>query len=1012
MASPLDPLHVLAWWIAVPLALVPAALNWWWRRALDRDSATALPERHLAIAQRIASISFVCCIAIGLFAGWPRTLWILALQFVALACTTYQTRRRLFGETWTLPRYLVWRIQILVAFIGFWWFIACAPAFVANTSPLRWWLAGGMLVLALAWHHWNSRIALSVLRATPLTRPDLDDLFERILSRARIPPPPVWRAGVSGGVFANALALPSIAQPRVLFFDTLLERLAPREIAAILAHEVAHLEHFSGRRMITLYGAAVALLSILILGAAAIGPLAPELASWMPLASFFMVFGGLWLRARRMQPKETEADLRAIELCGDPDALVSGLKRLHEINHVPRRWSARMEEQATHPSLARRIRAIREHSTSPAPAVAIERTLIRSSDPRRLAFVDRDRVGFLWYEGDAPHGGEDVFARARRSETTPYTELKELRVAAGSRGDLTLSAIDRRSRRWSMPIDERDAAHAQAALDLVDHLIPPRSPDASTLLHRVLPMAMLIGATLVGALAAVLLPALLAIRRPSRRLMTTLAAALTVAALLKWTEPEADWAKMIVIAMFGAVTLWMARRAQPVEPESSVWQWVERIALLLPAAAGLTVSIANAGHLFDLHASMRDHPWLGSAGVALAAFLSLSPRRSSRRLGPVVAVLAIVALLIGSPVFLLAVVRDPLAADMPSLTEQRVSVSMTARRSVDGDFTYVWVTPDARAFLLAAEEEERDDDDALPPPRRYLTGEFDGETRTFTATEASLVGDGRLLVLDRERGTTRLHADEARTGRVLWTRLLPVDASLMQVAPSGRWRVLARRRNRFTRIEGRIGSDDVTETAWTIEAAHRAYVAFPRVSEGDVALAVASIFDRRSIPWLGMDWRQTTQLLRARPDGTQEIATSRLDLDCLTSPVGSDGHVCVSFDGRWSRFWRFDSRVERPVAAGQIRHAFWRVRHDAVARLTARLDVDLAVIDLGSGTIRRMTTPRDNCWITDFAAASDRLVAICNQGGSTNVSQYRTLESARIGFNPLAISHDDHPAVP
>ena len=55
------------------------------------------------------------------------------------------------------------------------------------------------------------------------------------------------------------------------------------------------------------------------------------------------VFGAIWMRARRMQAHESDADLRAIELCGDPEALIRGLTRIYQINHIPRRWSAQLE---------------------------------------------------------------------------------------------------------------------------------------------------------------------------------------------------------------------------------------------------------------------------------------------------------------------------------------------------------------------------------------------------------------------------------------------------------------------------------------------------------------------------------------------------------------------------------------------------------------------------------------------------------------------------------------------
>ncbi|HKE85178.1 MAG TPA: M48 family metalloprotease [Vicinamibacterales bacterium] len=989
MISSFDPLHILARWIAIPLALVPAALNWWWRRTLLGVDATIRPERHFAVAQRVSSVTILCSLMIIVLAGW-QALWIVPSQLLALTCSAYRTRRALFGETWSLRRYLAWRMQWIVGVSGLWWALALAPALAASVSSSRWWLAAVLLLVALAWYHWHGRVLLSVLGASHLTRPDLDGPFNEVMRRARVAPPTLWRAGARGGVFANALALPSIRGSGVLFFDTLLERLSPREVTAIFAHEIAHLEYFSGRRLVAIYAITVGLMATLILGGAAMTPLVPGFESWVPAISFCTVFIGLFLRARAMQPKETEADLRAVELCGDADALVNGLIRVYEINHIPRRWSAQMEERATHPSLARRIHAIRQHSASLEPLPPIERLVIASPASGRLAFVDHERVGFLWYDGHASETGRDT-RRARRAETFPYAELKELRIAATSGGALTLTAVSHHERRLSMPVAEHDAARVQAALDRVDHLIVPRPAAPGNAPLRAMVMAVIIAASISGASLPVLAPALLALRRPNRRLMIALAAALTVAAMLKWEEPVVRWTQMLVLAMFGSAALWTAGRTRQFDEESRVWFWLERMALILPTAIGLLLLAATARNLFELHATVRDDPWLITAGTALAVFLSLSTRRASRRLGPLVGAFAMLAMWIGSPVFLRAIVRDPLAADMPTISDVGMSLTPALRQSVEGQFTSLSTAPGGRTFLLATDADENaidEEADAPSLPRRYMAGAFTGWSRPFEASEASPIDDERVLVLDRGHGTSRLHADDARTGQVLWTRSLAVNASLLQTDASGRWRVLARHGNGFTRIEGHVGSDDVAETHWTIAADRRASVAPPRIAEGAVALGLATMLDTPPpSPLLGIGSRQTT-LLRASAEGSADIVTSRLTLDCLSPPMGIDSFVCLSFDGRWSRIWRLDSAISGLRPVGQTRGRFGHVRQYTRSLLSARVDGNLSLIDLDSATIRMLAPMREDCWFSDVSIAGNLIVTACAQRGTTRVIQY------------------------
>src|SRR6185436_17071279 len=146
------------------------------------------------------------------------------------------------------------------------------------------------------------------------------------------------------------------------------------------------------------------------------------------------------------------------------------LIRIYEINNIPRRWSSVTEERATHPSLARRIRTIRDRMAathaSPEP---IERIVVASSERGRYAVLDDHRVAFVWLDGEVGDA-TTILERASRAEMISLDQLCELRLSA-TRGRIDLIAAGRQSRRWSMPIVEADAARVQHALDRVDHLI-------------------------------------------------------------------------------------------------------------------------------------------------------------------------------------------------------------------------------------------------------------------------------------------------------------------------------------------------------------------------------------------------------------------------------------------------------------------------------------------------------------------------------------------------------------
>ena len=992
MAGAFDFLHVLALWIALPLAFIPAALNWWWGKTLTSGDSATLPERYFAMAQRVSSAVIVCSIVIGVTSGW-MSIALLPVELLALSWTTHRVRRSLLGETWSFSQYFLWRVRLVAGIWAFWWFLALAPPTLASLSRSTvWWVAALATTVALVWHHWYSRILLAVFEASPLSRPDLDGPFEDVLGRARITPPRLWRAGEERAIFANALAIPSVRGNNVLFFPTLLERLSTAEIAGVLAHEVAHLEHYTPR-IRRLYASGAALVVLLMASGVAAALYAPGSAWWILLASLIAVFAGLSLRAQRMQSKETEADLRAIELSQDPEALISGLIRLHAINHVPRRWAARFEEHASHPSLARRIRAIRSHANRPQTDHAIERTVIPSPEPGRALVVEAERVGFVWCHGDISQDG-DLVQRARRTEMLAYAELRELRLMP-TRSGSTVRAVSQQGRRWSMQIYEQDAARVQEALDRIDHLIvaPPLAGAALVRARvggRMTAATIVLMASIFNGSLVTFVPVLLALRHPGRPILTGLAATLTVAALLTANEARVSWINMIMLAIVAGGALWAAlRHAEPTpDDQHGAWFWAERAALAIPLVVGLTLIAVHTHDLFDLHTAVRDRAWFVAGTTGLAAFLGASVDRPSRRVGIVASVVSAAALWIGSPWFLLGVVRDPLAVQMPALTGQSVPLTMTERRDVEGTFDSIALAPEGDAVLLAAEEEY--DDSERPLPRRYAVSAVDGVSRAFRASAAVLVDRDRVLVLDRETDRSRLHADDLQTGQPLWTQTLPIpDVTVIQAAPDGRWRALAQHGHQFIRIDGRLGTNETHDTKWTMPVGPGAYLDAPRLDEGPIALAVAASWHGPALQWTGARWSSTTTLLHTGQDQTRQIASSRLTVDCTAPPVGTRGFVCVSFDGRWSRLWRLDAASGTLSPIGQVRGAFWRIRQDSPAAIDANMAYGAAVIALDSGAMRTFMPPWDGCGMDDFAFVRDIVAVSCVEQGTTRVTFYR-----------------------
>jgi hypothetical protein len=720
---------------------------------------------------------------------------------------------------------------------------------------------------------------------------------------------------------------------------------------------------------------------------------APGLEAWSWTTSLLAVFGAMWLRARRMQANETDADLRAIELCGNPDALIRALTRIYEINHIPRRWSAMAEEHASHPSLARRLRAIRDRmaATDAAPE-PLERLVVASSEPDRCAVIDHHRIAFLWMNGGLGDTAS-VLERANRVEMMTYDQLSELRLSA-RRGAIALLAVGRHSRRWSMPIHESDAGRVQAALDRIDHLVvAPASRRDLGIARRTAALLVILLAAPYNAIGAVLVPALLALRRPQRPIMMSLAAALAGTAIASVNERGVSTVRFALLTILAIAVVWSSRRrpVQEPQPDTPVWTWIEHVALLIPVVIGLVIAAASGPDLFGLHSAVRDRAWVTAAIAAVATFWFVeSGRRLPRRAGLGAAIAATASLVVGSPWFLLHAVADPLVAPMPYFLEKAVPTTTLARQTVNGYFTAVHVTPDGNHFLLGGEYEENveSEEEVSEVPPRFVAGGFDGWSRELHAFDADVIDDRRLLVLDRDRISSRLRAEDLRSGQSQWTITLPdLRVELVQAASDGRWRAFARRGRQFERIEGRVGSAAVTSTRWTVASDKQSYLDLPRNDGSTVALAVASLWQEPTLTWLLSDWHHRTRLLRIDATGTREIAASNLRVHCASPQIDVTGIVCVSVDGRSSRFWRVDLSSGRLVPVGETSHILWQLTQPSQHLIASVSDGRPLLADLESETVMTLL-PDKWCSASGVAISHHALVAACNDGRNTVATKY------------------------
>jgi heat shock protein HtpX len=229
------------------------------------------------------------------------------------------------------------------------------------------------------------RHAFGAVRLAPAQAPDLIAMSAALARRAGLPRPPALYLIPSP--MLQAMAAGSREAPVIAVTSGLLRTLARRELAAVLAHEIAHIRHgdllvlrlattaASLTRGMAYLGALVllALLPVLWASGMAPSPLALVLLLAAPLLSDVLA---LSLSRRR----ELLADAGAVELTGDVAALAEALARIWRLQgddweRLASRGPRWLRWLRTHPTFEDRIAALRGMAT-----------------PVRVALLEPDRV--------------------------------------------------------------------------------------------------------------------------------------------------------------------------------------------------------------------------------------------------------------------------------------------------------------------------------------------------------------------------------------------------------------------------------------------------------------------------------------------------------------------------------------------------------------------------------------------------------------------------------------------
>jgi Zn-dependent protease with chaperone function len=716
----------------------------------------------------------------------------------------------------------------------------------------------------------------------------------------------------------TAFALPSPGRGGVLFLQPLLERLTRRETVAIFAHEVAHLEQFARRPLRLLTALGLLPIAAAAFMVPAVERFAPAGVAIAVMAWPIVVFTGVVLRHRRHQPLELAGDRRAAELCGDPEALASALIRLYALARMPRRIDVDVERWASHPSLARRVQALRALS-SVAPASVRE--------PQTFAATDR--------QGPLTFDVEGV--RIGTLELTRYSDLHELRLQFRGESPLVVGR-DRAGRTFQVPVRGEDAPAIHAVLDQVDVLLTPELPRSSAVRWGgTLAAFAALAAVLGGPVFSVFVAAGLATFRASAATLAAAATAGIAGGVLLWVgspgmmPPPTAWILWLIGAAIGFVTL----RAAPLHTDRMQRTLVHITTAVLALSAVITWTLAYVlygASAWGLHQAAIAAPGIAVFPLTLAAALAFGPGPIRRALAAVISILGVVPAVAASDWFVTRTVNDPFITAAPRLETAVASLhdvrSLTLTQETDG----IQLSPGGR-WLAAALYDESGEAEVT----QFALHAVDGRTLRLGARALAFLDDEHVVVSDRARrlgsepvsspaasdpGTsTELSVRQLAPGLpVLWRESIP-QAGLWQldVSPRNRtWRLLGwGDGGEAVRFEGRVGTSQWTEQRW------------PVPSGGDISGNWHVGSNRYAVRLEGFEmpsWRTTLTLTLGMSSftgyrrayivdaaGGARLIPTELKVDCVPPAIGREAITCLAFDGRRTRVFRVAEEVT-PVA--------------------------------------------------------------------------------------------------
>lgn len=913
----------------------------------------------------------------------------------AILAAAYPLRRALYQETWSLPTYLSFYPRTFFGVFGFWFTLAGLPAIAAFAGDLDWLVALPLAGVIVVWNRRYADVVRWALRTEPIAEGELLGSCRALAEKCMLPHVRFEFIPLSGGVIANALALPSLRGPSVLFTETLLERFDRQEILAVAAHELAHFDHYNPTYLRRLNLGTY----LLIAAGVAIGPASRAVGTEWGLVPgllwFFLVFGFLALRARGKQRQETACDLKAVELTGNAEAVISGLTKLHTIARLPRRLDNRTEQAATHPSLARRIRDIRKAAGFQSASLPERHTFI-SADGRSTVIFDVDDVQWIDHDGVR--------------YTLSYSHLTELRVEVKAGRPTRLVAVGPSARRWELVLSADDVAPIQAVLDTIDGRLadPPAARVGLAFGPQIKRIVLIATITIVLSMSqlGMALIALVAWAKPTPPILVGagLAALTTAAFMLRDLSGYLSefWIPLTILALFFFGLAWSARG----EPRHGTGKYLA--ALAVAATLCIAVILLGGFTFVDLHRSARDLPSATVFLVALAGALVLSKERRERLAGLVAAVLAVSITSVGSTAFLDRFGADPFLVPSHPLRSVSLNTRPIAVFDVPSDTSRIGLSSDARYVAVYTERDE--DRDARG---KVQIGRVGNPLTPITADDVSFVGDDELLVVHSTGDSTVLKAQTLNdSSTVVWQHVVDdmLEPTLSVNQITRRWALLGwNGEDTVVRVEGGLDGSAIEKTQWSMAQDEDDYVS-AMASSGPDALFFATRYEAspvaRALPWR---WTWARLMVPSRPishytsiakDRRRTSPDSRLDTTCIANVVPG-GLGCTAYDGSRTHIVTISPGFDHVQCVGYLEGQFITNRSGVQGWLTGWIVGRAAAIHVSTGEVLHAVPPMRTLRLVPVSG--DRVAALTFAANRVQASVYAlTRPGEPMASSPLA----------